>query len=197
MTEHTDEQLAAEDQLTIENILAASGEEPPPYNTLLKVWAEVIGASKSVRKERINPQWAVRVTSTHAQVFLQDMPEYRDLYYDKIDQLLEALQAEIDTDDECLNYTTVEEDLANNHAHYVNVVFSWQKLILSWELDWDCENESAAVELATIIDVHKMFFGDVGLISLFDNIGFDFSEDLQQQLFEELEELKNNWNSDE
>lgn len=189
MTENTQEA-----ELTVEDILEA---EQPEYHPLIRVWSEVIASSKEVRKEKINPQWAARVTSAHRQVFYQDMPEYRDLYYDKIDQLAEALQAEVDTDDECFNYTSPEEDIEHNSVHYINILFSWQKVILSWELDWDCTSPSAAVELASIIEVHKMFFGETGLTSLLDQINFEFNEALQEQLFLELEELKQNWTNDE
>lgn len=191
----TDTAATEEQTLTVDDILEDA--EKAPFTPIINVWAEVIKSSKEVRKEKINPQWAERVTSAHRQVFYQDMPEYRDLFYDKIDQLAEALQAEIDTDDECLNYTTAEEDLEHNLHHYINVLFSWQKVILSWELDWDCTSASAAVDLASIIEVHKMFFGETGLVTLLDQIKFEFTESLQEQLYKELEELKENWNADE
>ena len=76
-------------------------------------------------------------------------------------------------------------------------MFSWQKVILSWELDWDCTSPSAAVEIASIIEVHKMFFGDTGMVTLLDQINLEFTEDMQQQLMVELEELKENWTNDE
>lgn len=190
MTENIEEA-----ELTVEDILSEG--EKVEYHTILQVWSEVISASKEVRKEKINPQWASRVTAAHRQVYYQDMPEYRDLYYDKIDQLFEALQAEIETDDECFNHHSAEEDLEHNAVHYINVVFSWQKVILSWELDWDCTSPSAAVEIASIIEVHKMFFGDTGMVTLLDQINLEFTEDMQQQLMVELEELKENWTNDE
>lgn len=188
--------IPQEDQLTVEDILGEAV-DAVQYHTLLEVWQEVIAGSVTVRKERINPQWARRVISAHPQVFYQDMPEYAALYYDKIDQLAEALQAEIETDDECLNRDNPEEDREHNSLHYANVIFSWQKLFLSWELDWDCTSTDAAIELAAIIEVHKMFFGDVGLITVLDQINFEFTESLQEQLFLELEELKSSWIPDE
>jgi hypothetical protein len=184
-----------EDQLTVEDILSEA--EDTPYNPVLKVWREVLESSKEVRKERITPQWATRVIAGHSGIQFEDMPHYRDLYYDKIDQLTDVLQAEIDTDDECLKHTSIEEDGQNNNTHYLNVIIGWQKTILTWELDWDCTHVDAAIELATIADVHKMFFGDVGLASLLDQINFEFTDDAQELLFKELEDLKQNWDNNE
>ena len=69
-------------------------------------------ASKQVRQEKINPQWALRVCTSHTGMTFKDMPAYRDVYYAKIDELTESLRTEIDDDDECLNVTAAEEDAA-------------------------------------------------------------------------------------
>lgn len=190
MTEHVEEA-----ELTVEDII--NDAEQAPFNPVLKIWLEVLDASKQVRREKINPQWALRVCTSHTGMTFKDMPAYRDVYYAKIDELTEALRSEIDDDDECFNVTSAEEDAENNSVHYLNVLFTWQKQILGWELDWDCTADDAAVELAAIVEVHKMFFGEVGLTSLLDQINFEFPDTVQEQLMLELEELKQNWTSDE
>ena len=187
MTDRTDNA-----ELTVEDILGEA--QQAIFNPILRVWQEIIQGSQAVRKERINPQWARRTVTAHPHVYFQDMPDYAEVYYAKIDQLAQALQAEIESDDECLNTTSAQEDVEQNTVHYTNVIFTWQKIILSWELDWDCSSALAAVELAAIIEVHKMFFGDVGMVSLLDQINFEFSDVVQEQLFLEMEELKENWN---
>jgi hypothetical protein len=48
--------------------------------------------------------------------------------------------------------------------------------VLGWELDWDCTDSAAGAELAAISEVHTMFFGDVGLTSLLDQISFEFTD---------------------
>jgi hypothetical protein len=185
---------STEEQLTVDDILNDGVVE---YHAILQVWQEVLESSKMVRQERITPQWALRVVTTHADVHFSDMTDYRDLYYQSIDELADALRTEIETDDECLKITTPEEDAERNTFHYLNVIISWQKIILTWELDWDVDDIDAPVRLAVISDVHKMFFGEVGLTSLLDQINFDFSEDSQDLLRAELEELKQNWTGDE
>ena len=190
MTENTQEV-----ELTVEDILNdAKGAE---FHPILRVWQEVLDASKQVRQERITPQWALRVVTTHADVHFSEMKDYRDLYYHSIDELADALRVEIETDDECLKVTSAEEDAEQNTFHYINVIIAWQKIILTWELDWDVDDIDAAVQLAVISDVHKMFFGEVGLTSLLDQINFEFNEDSQNLLRSELEELKENWTNDE
>lgn len=190
MTENVE---TTEEQLTVEDIL----DQAPEFHPILKVWQEVLDASQQVRKEKINPQWALRVVQAHTEMTFGDMPAYRNAYYARIDQLIESLHAEIDGDDECFNATTPEEDAELNSVHYLNILFTWQKQILSWELGWDCTAPDAGVQLAAIIEVHKMFFGEVGLVSLLDQINFEFPEAVQEQLMLELEELKQNWTGDE
>ena len=184
-----------ETQLTVQDILDESPEAP--YHTILQVWTSILSASDNVRKERITPQWANRVIGSHAQIHFDDMPHYRDLYYDKIDQLKDVLQAEIDSDEECLKQPTAEEDVQNNSFHYLNVIINWQKVILSWELEWDCTHIDAPLELATIIEVHKMFFDQTGLTSLLDEIKFEFTDEQRELLTAELEVMKQEWNADE
>lgn len=190
MTENVE---AVEAELTVDDIL----DQAPEFHPILRVWQEILDASKKVRQERITPQWALRVVTTHADMHFQDMTDYRDLYYQSIDELAEALKVEIETDDECLKYATPEEDAENNTFHYLNVIIAWQKIILTWELEWDVDAPDAPVQLAVISEVHKMFFGEVGLTSLLDQINFEFTEDSQDLLRAELEELKENWTGDE
>jgi hypothetical protein len=182
-------------ELTVEDILGDT--QDVAYSPILKMWREILLSSKTVRKERITPQWATRIVSTHADLGFADMPHYRDLYYAKLDELLDGLQAELDTDENWDSATTPEEDAEQNNLHYLNVIISWQKTILSWELDWNCEQHDAAIELAAISEVHKMFFGSVGLTSLLDQIDFEFTETAQELLRAELEEMKTNWDSNE
>ena len=191
MTEHIEEE-----QLTVDDIIAEAAESHP-YTPVLNVWKEILDGSEAVRQERVTPQWANRITTQYKGIYFDAMPLYRDLYYVKIDELRAVLQTEIDSDEECLKYPSIEEDKEHNSYHYMNVIIGWQKAILSWELDWDCTDIDAAIEFAAISEVHKMFFGDTGLTSLLDQINFEFNETAQQLLLAELEELKANWNSDE
>lgn len=178
-------------ELTVQDILDEAGDTA--YHSILEIWQEILRPSEKVRKERITPQWAMRVTGKHPQVRFEDMPVYRDLFYDRIDQLNEVLLAEIETDDECLNVTSPEEDVEQNSHHYLNIIVNWQKAILTWELNWDCTHVDAAVDLASLVEVHRMFFDPTGLNALLDQIKFEFTEEHQLYLTEELAALKESW----
>lgn len=166
-----------------------------PYNAILKVWKSILDSTENVRKESINPAWAVKITTSYPQLCFADLPHYQTLLYDKIDQLRSALQVEIDTDEECLKVVSAEDDLQQNYNHYLNLLILWQKLVLTWELEWNCEDPDAAVDLASIADTHKMFFSNEGLVALLEQIKFEFTDEIQAMLSKELEELKKEYTS--
>jgi hypothetical protein len=124
----------------------------------------------------------------------KDMPAYRDVYYDKIDQLTESLQHR---DRRPMTSASTSppprRTSEHNSVHYLNILFTWQKQILSWELDWDCTADDAAIELAAIVEVHKMFFGEVRADQPARPDQLRVPETRQEQLMLELEEMKQNW----
>jgi hypothetical protein len=148
----------------------------PSFHTILEVWREVLRPAQDSRTERITPQWASRICSKYDRLKFSDMPEFRDRYFGKIAELEDILHAVIASDDECLNQATAEEDVQHNSAHYIQILTDWQIAVLGWELDWDCTDPSAVAELAAISEVHTMFFGDVGITSLLDQIQFEFTD---------------------
>lgn len=190
MTDSTEALPPTDEQLTIEDIL---GPEANAYRPLLKLWQEVLKGGDVARAERISPQTAVRLTGRYQDIGFADLPAYMELFYTHIDQMADILAYEISTDDQCLTYDNPEDDLEHNHEHYLNLLYGWQKCILGWELDWDCTDPDAAIALAAIAEVHTMFFGEVGLTSLLDQIRFEFTEEHQDQLRVELEELRDSW----
>lgn len=160
------------------------------YHAILKVWRELLRPAEDVRKERVQPAWASRICSTYPQMVFSDMTVYRDLYFDRVDILRDVLVLEIGTDDECLKVSTPEEDVEQNSQHYRNLLRDWQLKILGWEMDWDCEDKDAAADLASLAEVHKMFFSQQGVTAYLDNIGFQYTEADQAELSKELEEYK-------
>jgi hypothetical protein len=177
-----------ESELTVEDILAEADEVA--YHTILELWREILKPETREASSKITPQWANRVTSSYRELTFKDMPAFRDNYFSRIAALTEVLNVEIASDDECLNMNTPEEDVAHNSHHYLNLLVDWQKLFLSWELEWDCTDRYAAVELATIAEVHRMFFDQTGLTSLLDNINFEVTDADRDMLGAALEELR-------
>jgi hypothetical protein len=66
----------------------------------------------------------------------------------------------------------------------------WQITVLGWELDWDCMDPDAPAELAAISEVHTMFFGEVGLTALLDEIPFEFTDMHREALALALQSFK-------
>lgn len=161
----------AED-VSIEEIIPEDAE----YHSLLQVWRAILEPAEQERHTRITPQWANRIVNTHTGLTFTDMPAFRDAYFDKVADLKKVLDYEISTDDECLNVTTAEEDAEQNSGHFLNVLTNWQLTVLDWELEWDCTDPDAAIDLASTAEVHRMFFSETGLTALLDQIPFEFTD---------------------
>jgi hypothetical protein len=174
---------------TFEDITAEAGKAP--YYTILEVWRAVLHPAAGEKLSRITPQWANRIVNTFQGIKLSDMPRFRDKYFELILELGLALDEEIDGDDECLKHTSAEEDVEHNTGHYLNVLFTWQRIILQRELDWECTSHDAAIELAVLSEVHKMFFSENGLTALLDQINFEFTDSDRQLLASELADMQN------
>lgn len=173
---------------TVEDILEQANNVQ--YHTILEVWREVLKPAQTERLKQITPQWANRICNGYREMNFDDMPAFRDRYFGKIGELEDILLGEIESDDECLNVTSPEEDVEANSHHYLNVLTNWQKLFLTWELEWSCDDPVASVELAAISEVHRMFFDQNGLTSLLDQIKFQFTDDDRYLLAAELEDLR-------
>lgn len=178
------------EELTVQDILDEAIEGTEEYHTILEVWREVLRPAEKERYAKITPQWANRIVSAYRELNFADMPNFRDSYFAKIEDLAEILRIEIHTDDECMNVMSAEEDVQNNGFHYLNVLIDWQRQFLQWELAWDCTSLNAAAELAAISEVHRMFFDATGLTSLLDNIQFEITDSDRDLLAAALQELK-------
>lgn len=159
-----------------------------PYHTVLELWQKVLQASHTSDGVKvITPQWATRITTSYPELTFQDMPAYRDVYFERIWELLDILNAVIEEDPERLGKTSAEEDRQENGPIYLTLLLDWQKAILQWELEWDCTAAAAAIKLAAAAEVHKMFFAEQGFTALLDQIQLEFTEDVRQMFADALE----------
>lgn len=173
----TDQTFGVDQPILGDVVVPGEGEDgAPTFHTILEVWREVLTPGEQIKKEKITPQWAARMTSKYTELTYKDMPAFRDRYFAKVEELLQRVVDIIDEDPECLNLTTPEEDAEHNSVHYVELLTEWQIIVLGWEMDWDCTDPAAAVELAAISETHTMFFGPMGLTSLLDNIPFEYTD---------------------
>lgn len=184
------DETTLEGELTVEDIIAEANKAE--YHTILEVWREVLRPAETEMKKRITPQWATRVIGSFQGITYADMPAFRELYFGKILHLAGILDDEIATDDECLNLTSAEEDAEQNTSHYLNVLFAWQMQFMQWEIEWDCTDPTAALEVAALAEVHKMFFDPQGLTALLDQISFQFTDTDRDTLGELLAGLIEN-----
>ena len=164
--------------------------ELPKYHTILEVWREVLAPAMAEAGKRVTPAWANSIVTRYPEITFADMEAFRDLYFNRIEELRQLLLEEIRTDEDCLTYSSPEEDRAENAQHYRNMLRVWQQAILAWELGWNCKDPKAGVDMGALAEVHKMFFGETGLVAYLDNIKFEFSEDDQRELAEVLNQQR-------
>lgn len=180
-----------ETPLTVQDILDDA--EESKYHTLLEIWSKVIEPAEKERTEQIRPQWANRICNTYREINFRDMPAFRKLYFDRVQELGKIVDLEIESDDECLNMTSPEEDIEHNAHHYINILINWQTTFLTWELQWDTQSEDAGVDIATIAELHRMFLAQEGLVSLLDQIKFELTDNVRETIATALSDFEKSW----
>lgn len=168
----------------------SKGGEAPSYHPILQVWSEVLSNADAELNAAITPQWASRITASYREINFADMPAFRDALFSKLVHYHQIVVAEIETDDECLNMLSPEDDVEHNAGHYRNILRDWQLALLDWEMAWDCTAANAAIELAALSELHKMIFGETGITGFLDNIKFEFTEADQREMAEALQAKK-------
>lgn len=170
----------------------AEGHEVP-YHPLLRVWKELLAPAAEEAEAKVTPLWASRIVASHPGVEFKDMNTFRDEYYGLIAELVHVLHEEIETDEDCLTYVSIEEDNEHNRHHYLNLIRDWQLTFLKRELEWTCTDPDAGPKLAAIGEVHKMFLGQDGVIGFLDNIRFEMADEDKMDITAQLEEFRAGW----
>jgi hypothetical protein len=183
-------ELSEQDVADLAGMGIAPDGQQPDFHPILQVWREVLKPAQAELNAPITPQWATRIIGGHLHLTFKDMLDFRELFFGKLAKLEQILLDEIATDDDCLSYTTPEEDVEENSGHYLNLLRDWQIQFLRWEMAWDCQDPLAAVELAATSEVHRMFFSQTGIATFLDNIKFEFTDQDQANLAEALEAVR-------
>jgi hypothetical protein len=184
-------ELNADDERDLAQLFEMpDADEAPTFHPILEVWREVLKPAEAEGQKKVTPQWASKMVQSYPELKFADCNALRDSYYDKLGVMLGIVVDEILSDDECLTYSTPEEDARENSYHYKAVLLEWQQQFLTWELEWDCTDVDASVELAAISETHKIFFGDTGLTQFLDNIKFEFTESDALEIAAELERVR-------
>ncbi len=169
--------------------LHAEPDSETPQHSILEVWQSTLKGADFEAARPVTMQWALHVTGNYP-VELKDMEKYREVYFERVFKLRDILDAEIGSDPEAFSFVGPKDDGLENREHYLNLLLEWQKEILSWELNWDCTSETAGIEIASLSEVHKMFFGQTGLTQFLDNIELDFKPEDAEEIQRELDAMK-------
>lgn len=188
MTENnvTELPLTPKDESDLEQLNAPE----PKFHTILESWREVLKPAKTQTDVKVTPAYANRIIGSYAGISYADMNDFRDIYFALVLQLEDILLAEIATDDECLTYSTIEEDKEHNSKHYKNLLIDWQVAILQHELNWDCTDPHAALQMGAIAEINRMFFSQNGLTGHLDSIQFEYTDDDRLKLQELVDQMK-------
>lgn len=169
----------------------AKQEEEPSYHSILQVWDTILdGAAEFAKNARISPQWANQMVMTYNGLTYADARRLHELYFGRTETLRQILLEAIKANEGCFKVFTAEEDRETNSAVYKQLLVDWQLQITRWEIAWDCESPTAAIEVACFGEMHKAFFGQTGLTQYLDNIQLEYTEDDQASLAEQLAALK-------
>lgn len=182
--------MTEEDKADLAKLL--SGETEAPFNPILRIYREIIGNVHLESVRRVTIPWANRMLGLYHGLTYADMPALAAAYFDRWGQVEAILDAVIESDDQCLDVTTPEEDLEHNAHHYKTLLLEWQKALVLWEMNWDPAAPTAAVEVAANGELYNQLFGEVGIIRFLDNIKFPevFTDDDRELMRVELEEFR-------
>ncbi len=179
----------------VEDMLARfTGQAPeegaPAYHTVLEVWRETLRPARELQNERVTPQYASRMLSSYPGLTYATVSDVQRAYYDLMSGLLGILEQEVESDCDCLDWPTPEEDALENAHHYKNLLMLWQQAFLQHELEWNAKADDAAIKIAALSETHKAFFGPTGLTQYLENIRFEYTDEDAEALGDVLNEQR-------
>jgi hypothetical protein len=192
MTDKVEETIEGPDAEIVEFPVQADEEERDQvsYHAILEVWRELLKGAGPNDAAGVTPHWANRMVSEYRHLTFADTEKLHRLYYDRIARLASLLDDIIDANPNCLKVSKPDEDREQNDALYKQVLTDWQKEIVHWEMQWSPISPLAAVEIASMGEIHKAFFGQTGLTQHLENIRLDFTDADSEALAAELNEIR-------
>lgn len=187
-TESIENPLTDKDREDLDKLM---GEHPEvDYHPVLKVWMEVLKPEVRESRKGITVQWATMICGKYPQMTYAQVPAFHDRYFELLDEIYAELAEIVAADEDCLKYTTREEDLEFNSGHYKELLLQWQIVLLNAELSWDPRLEEAAADVAAMGEVYTFLFGERGLTGHLEAIQLDFTDADQEELRAALEAHK-------
>lgn len=164
--------------------------EEKPYRTLLELWRALLSSAREIPDEPISPQWATKIVQTYPEIRFKDVEDVHVGVFTMTAALADILDEVIASDEECLNRADAQEDAQENAALYRRCLIDWQVYFIEHEAQWSPSQKNAATQLAVLSEVQQMFFGQTGLVGHLDTIGFQYTEDDQEELTKALVSAK-------
>ena len=168
------------------NLLDAIGQ--PIDHTLLYVWREVLSNIEKIREERVSPVIANKIVSSWPKLAYQDVPAYHELYHGYLTEYRDTLDEVIKEFPGCFKHTAPvgEEgsDAIENRAAYLELLFRWHSLNISFEHEWDAAADDSHVSIAAIADAAAFTIGPSGLTQHLaqPQVAFQWTDEDQQEL---------------
>jgi hypothetical protein len=168
----TETPLSEQDQADLDLL----GETETQDRSLLAIWSELLEPVDEVRAQPIPVQVAAKVVASWTQMTFQDTAIYHLHYHDLIIELRTILRGIIAENPECTSFVG-DDDAAENHELYRDVLVAWHRALDEHERNWRAEDPTSHIDAAVIADARAFFFAQTGLAGHLDAIGFALTND--------------------
>ena len=156
---------------------AEIGEELGDINkrSLLVVWNELLNDIETVRLEPIPVNVASKIVASWPFLTFQDTAIYHELYHDLLMELREVLRECIQKNPDALDFTG-DDDAAENHTLYRDILVDWHILLDQKEAEWRAADPQSHIQMPIIADARAFCFAQTGLAGHLDSIGFTLTD---------------------
>lgn len=194
MSEETMLQPEAE---VITDLFGAPAEEQPEedqgeYHSILRVWKAYLDPAEAAAEKPPTMDWVAIIMTNWSHV-ISDFKQMRAIqrhYFRIVADAKRVLDELIESDPECLDITTKEEDRERNKDHYRHMLLEWQKVLLVEQSNWDADDPEAAENFVALGEVQNQLLGRNGLANLLGVIELPWSEEEQAELSQEIFEFR-------
>lgn len=174
----------------LEDLAKLDSQPELEYHSVLQVWQTVLESADRPDNRHMTPKWAMAIISQYVGIGFADLPDYVETYFDLLSEMTVVVNDVILLDDDCFKVTNATEDVEANRSNFLAILRDWQLLLLTRELEWDPTDPFAAVQIAALSEIQKLFFGQTGLTGHLEAIKLEVTEEDQIELATVLEERR-------
>lgn len=148
--------------------------EPLKQRSLLRLWSEVLSNVEGNAEQPVSIGVAHRIVKGWSQISFQETPIYHQYYHEYLIDVRDILQEKIDANPGAIDFED-DDDLAENHGIYRELVIEWNILFDKLELAWVAEDPHSHIEFAALVDARGFVFSREGLAGHLEARGFTMS----------------------